>query len=179
MADLRAWVGCLACYNGGDLVGAWFDAEECGDVTLEGVHTVGRASGGVAELAGHEELWCFDLDGFGGLISGECSPMEAARVASLVADLDDDRLEALGAFRANYGGEVSEDMLSSFGDSYVGRFDSEKDYAYEWAEESGADLDSAGWPFSCIDWDRAARELFMDGFWSADTSGGVHVFRDV
>jgi hypothetical protein len=27
----RAWVGCLACYNDGRLVGSWMDGEEAGD----------------------------------------------------------------------------------------------------------------------------------------------------
>lgn len=35
-------------------------------------------------------------------------------------------------------------------------------YAQELAEDIGAVDDSATWPNTCIDWDRAARELRMD-----------------
>lgn len=28
MSDAKVWVGCLGCYNGGALVGEWFDAGE-------------------------------------------------------------------------------------------------------------------------------------------------------
>ncbi len=27
--EYRVWVGCLACYNAGTLVGSWFAADEC------------------------------------------------------------------------------------------------------------------------------------------------------
>lgn len=34
----KAWVGCLSCYNNGDLVGEWFEAAEAADVTLDVLH---------------------------------------------------------------------------------------------------------------------------------------------
>jgi hypothetical protein len=32
------WIGCLACYNAGRLVGAWFPADGAGDITTQQVH---------------------------------------------------------------------------------------------------------------------------------------------
>ena len=51
------------------------------------------------------------------------------------------------------------------GDWYPGtliRYSHFKDYAQELAEECGMVMDNAKWPYTCIDWDRAARELLMD-----------------
>ena len=70
----RAWVGCLACYNAGNLVGEWLDADSLEDPdTLEAICT----------RPDHEELWCMDLDNIPG---GECSPAEAARLARALTD---------------------------------------------------------------------------------------------
>jgi len=37
-----------------------------------------------------------------------------------------------------------------------------EDYAREFAEDIGAISNDAKWPYNCIDWERAARELMMD-----------------
>lgn len=37
-----------------------------------------------------------------------------------------------------------------------------EDYAQELAEDIGAIKDNASWPYTCIDWKRAARELQQD-----------------
>jgi hypothetical protein len=70
----RAWVGCLACYNGGSLVGEWLDADG-----LEDSDTLAA----ICTHPGHEELWVFDTDGLPG---GEMSPDEAARKARALTD---------------------------------------------------------------------------------------------
>ena len=54
----RVWVGCLACYNSGRLVGVWVDAASAEDLSLADVH---REAGRV--WLGCEEVWCLDTDG--------------------------------------------------------------------------------------------------------------------
>lgn len=44
----RVWIGCLACYNTGRLVGDWHDAIGAADVTTTDVH--GRAVDAVLAL---------------------------------------------------------------------------------------------------------------------------------
>lgn len=46
-----------------------------------------------------------------------------------------------------------------------------KDYAQELAEDIGAIKSDAGWPYTCIDWEQAARELQQD--YSAVEYGGI------
>ena len=193
----RVWVGCLGCYNAGGLVGAWVDALEAED--LEPHDYVKQGTGAsippCGRLEGADERWCLDLEGFGGFLTGECSPSEAAKVAELMAaiEADGEDLEAVSAW-AGWNGERLEQWdaptAERFHDEYAGQADSGADYAAELAEETSA-FEVAGdgygerfdisdrWPFSCIDWERAWRELELgDGYHAAENpGGGVYVFR--
>lgn len=51
-----------------------------------------------------------------------------------------------------------------------------KDYAQELAEECGMIPDDNRWPCTCIDWDKAARELRMD-YTSAEFEGVTYWYR--
>ena len=194
--DMRVWIGCLACYNAGELVGKWYDATEAAEVTTEQLHadggyrSVGLDSPDAARWSPdgdepnvvfpdgpHEELWVMDHDGFGGLLDGECSPMEATRIAELAADLSEGEVPALGHFRSNQGGDLTDDLITEFRDAYVGFYDSEQDYAMQLADEMDLVPSEHSWPASYIDWESATRDLFMTDYWSADDSGGVYVFR--
>ena len=77
----RAWVGCLACYNNGSLVGEWFDASEAADVTLTILHLEHP------QKEGCEELWVFDVDGIP--VNEEMSPIEAANWGNLLNSVDE------------------------------------------------------------------------------------------
>lgn len=194
----RVWVGCLGCYNAGGLVGRWVDAAEAGD--YEPHEAVNLPAGGVppcGRLEGADERWCFDHEGFGGFLSGECSPAEAQRIAEAMAEAEADgaELAAVGEYLANTGERLTDwaDVREGFEESYQGEYDSGEDYAERSFEEMGgfdvygeaggsdrpADL-SSRWPFYCIDWERAWRELRLgDGMWTAESSGGVYVFRSI
>ena len=169
----RVWVGCLACYNDGTLRGEWVDASEAGDfVPCEG--------------RGHEEWWCFDHEGFSGLLSGECSPMEAQRLAEVLEGVTMPP-EAFAAFVGNMGHSYAaqdwDATQEAADDAYAGEWDSLADYAEELFQDTAASREVAdsldSWPFTCIDWERAGRELDYGGdVWTAEASGGsVYVFR--
>jgi len=51
-----------------------------------------------------------------------------------------------------------------------------KDYAQDLAEECGMIPDDNRWPCTCIDWDKAARELRMD-YTSAEFEGVTYWYR--
>lgn len=177
----RVWVGCLACYNAGDLFGLWVDAEDAPESVDDFNDQAQRGagilpSGHVAEA--HEELWCFDSEGFFGLL-GECSPCEARRVAEMLGDVDD--VAAFAAFASSEGGSVDAEMVERFADAFCGLFASGADYAQELAEDIGAISRDAQWPLYCIDWERAWRELEAGGDnWSERAPGGdVYIFRAV
>lgn len=162
----RAWVGCLACYNAGRLVGAWVPGVEAGDYTP-------------CTVPGHEEWWVLDHENYGGALTGECSPTEAQELAELIGTITEMGydLEAVAAYAANEHGTITEDIVSRFEDAYRGEWDSLADYAQDLSESVGDPIPDR-WPFYCIDWERAAHELEMGGdVWTARTSSGtVYVF---
>ena len=175
----EVWVGCLACYNAGRLVGQWYEAAEAGEVTPEQLH-----EGKLAQLEAadggspHEELWVMDHQGFGGLLTGECSPSEAQRLAEVILELERYNLpvEAFAAWHSGMSGEVDNDAVEAFQDAFAGIYDSEEDFAQQFAEDIGAIPDNLPWPLSCIDWEHAARELMYD-YGSEPVSGGVAIWR--
>jgi hypothetical protein len=96
-------------------------------------------------------------------IEGEIEVAEEAGSASEEARIELDNLRAeLAILREakeemeGYAGESWEDGVTMVHDRYF------IDYAQELADDIGAIDAKASWPNSCIDWDRAARELQMD-----------------
>lgn len=67
------------------------------------------------------------------------------------------------------------DLISEDHGPFV-RSDSFEDYARELAEETGAIDPRAGWPLTCIDWDKAADELKMD-YSAVEWDGDTYYFR--
>lgn len=171
--QLKVWVGCLACYNEGELVGRWVDAIEAGDASPEDIHKM---------PTDHEELWCFDIDDTTGLfLTGEMSPGEAQRIAEGAEGLKDVGIDAkaLSAFLANEHRTLAtcdDDDLDRFQDSYQGEWDTERDFAENYAAGEGLISRNAHWPYTCVDWEWATRELMFD-YWSVPTGGGaLYVF---
>ena len=159
----RAWVGCLGCYNGGALVGKWLEGEDIGDTVAAGLatlETVGDYTAPRCVRCFSDEFMAFDFEGMLGLVSGECSPSEAAEAAATVEEMQRAGidLEAAAAFIADRG----EWDASGFEDSYQGEFDTLEDYAQDLAYSCGLIDESAAWPHNCIDWERAAHELSYD-----------------
>ena len=64
----RVWIGCLSCYNEGQLVGSWHDAVDAADVMPSDLHGV---------PTDHEELWIFDHECMP--VRGELDPLTASR----------------------------------------------------------------------------------------------------
>ena len=147
-----AWVGCLACYNGGNLHGAWCDAAE--------------AVAWRCDHPGHEEVWCFDFDGLPAGWVIEMSPAEFAEKASALDGLD---VVAFGAYIGHVGGEYA--TADGFVDAYAGAYTSAADWAQEFHEECDNDLG----PLSdYIDWNRVARDSGMGFVFTAHDR--CHVF---
>jgi antirestriction protein len=185
----RVWIGCLACYNAGRLTGQWVDAIYAAGITEADIHREmidARAAvatdGTVFVVADgpypHEELWCMDHEGFSGALSGECSPSEAQSIAEILAEVDDHERDAFAAWWGNENrGTLDSGAVDDFRDHFHGVWDSPEDYARDFASDTGAfsgysregrygnpetvDLESE-WPFSCIDWESATRELMTD-----------------
>ncbi len=177
----NAWIGCLGCYNSGTLFGKWVPGIEAVDLEAAGlakVQTVGDYTAPRCVRCFGDEFWVMDHDNYYGFIKGECSPQEAQEAAELMESIQGEGIEIAAASAwISFTGQAWD--LDSFQDSYQGERDSFQEYAEELARELyGEQLDAARWPFSCIDWEHAARELSYDYHTEEAPGGGVFIFRN-
>lgn len=169
----RAWVGCLGCYNNGDLVGRWLDdPDEIRNYTCPTPPSI---------YVNHEEVWVFDHENAPWL-SGECSPAEFADKAEKWTDatvnLDP---EVVKAYIANHGIDyVDWDTLEDdVEESFAGEFEDLADYAYRLAEE--CDELPEGRYANYIDWEAVGRDYRLGGdVWIHELGWkSIYVFRNV
>ena len=168
----RAWLGCLACYSEANLVGQWYDAEECDEVTPAQLH--GHATD-------HEELWVMDHEGIP--VQGEMDPMTAAQWGRVLASVPEHQREALFAWvrSGSYVAEGEGDFpsLEVFEDVYEGEWCSWREYADHMLEEGGLLEGVSDEVRRYIDYDQWARDLLMDYTVEHAEDGGVIVFRNL
>ena len=128
--EYKVWVGCLACYNNGDLVGDWFDATEAPTSEQAFREAVPQHAKLEAEDPNpHEELWVFDHEG--SPVEGEYSPNAAQQYAGWISELEDEQAEPFRLWLANSGEGLTEDSVERFQEDYAGRFDDLSDYVAE------------------------------------------------
>ncbi len=98
----------------------------------------------------------------------EMEELEAASELGRLGDTDQERLDALRVLRD----EIEDYSDDSFSDGIFLIPESDfVEYAREFAEDVGLVKDDVSWPYTCIDWDKAADELRMD--YSLVTFDGV------
>lgn len=167
------WLGCMAHYNSGYLVGDWYDAAEASTVTVAELH---RGTG--LNPAGCEELWCYDTEFM--LVDREMSPYEAQQQAEALLSVDEHLRPALRAWAASgdYVAEGTGDLpsASDFQDRYCGHWDSFEEYAADLVDSTGFLNGVPEEVARHFDWKSHARELAFD-YTTCDASTGVYIFR--
>ena len=188
---MRVWIGCLACYAAGNLVGRWYGADEAADVTSNEIHYgPGWRSAEDAPEHPHEELWVMDLDGAPIGFAHEMSPSDATEIALAVDAVEGKFSGYVGAdvyfqwLLDDYGRvEIDEitDYLERFEELYVGKWDTFQDYAIELADDllraqGIGDTDTLSRYF---DYEQFARDLRYDYNILHDYSeGGIHILHN-
>jgi antirestriction protein len=182
VSDLRAWVGCWACYNEGFLVGDWFDLAE-GAPSMRDVHRRGLDSHDArADLEMHEEPGVFDLDGdlawFTDAI-GE-SLYSAVQVAEVVKGIAPERLAVFAAYAAYQGSEITAALAEEFDDAYIASYESVRDFGIDYC------MDLIGWDSlpeetrqalgDYIDWAEVG-EGYLHDYGSARIDSTLHVWH--
>jgi antirestriction protein len=151
------YVGTYAKYNAGSITGKWLKLSDYGDAE--------EFIAACKELHKDEsdpELMFQDFECFPEELYGESmSTDEIAKIYEYV-DIDEDDREMLKAYIDCVGGEFSEDTLSEAQDAYQGQYNSDEDFAQSLAEDVGCIDQNVNWPYTCIDWEQAAREVMMD-----------------
>lgn len=159
------YVGTYSKYNDGNLFGMWVDLVKCGDYDtfMEVCHNL-HADEEDPELM-YQDYECFpnawysesgiDEDTFDKIIE--------------YAELDEDDREAFEEFTDSFGN----DSFDSFKERYMGKWDSEKDFAEHIVDECYNLDDMMGHLASYFDYEAFARDLFIDDYYF--TNG--YVFR--
>ena len=179
----RAWVGCLACHVDGYLVGDWFEAAQS-PTDADQFEQAGLSLPARHFAEGHDEVWVFDFDGFGGVLRTECAPSEAVRLAELISAANDRGIppEVL-AYWINDGHDTHDPqmMLDELQDAWCGHYETEADYARQLADDLSMITETDAWPYACVDWEWAWRELNLggDNYSREAPSGGYHIFRAI
>lgn len=176
MMDARAWIGCLACYNGGMLTGEWYDALEAGEVTADALHV----DAGMLAPVSHEELWVMDHEGLP--IKGECSPAEAQEWAEVLMEVGEWQRDALIAWvqSGDYIAQGTGDLpaVGDFEERFAGEWDSFEDYAYDFIDSTGMLHGVEESLVVYFDHAAFARDLAYDYTTMDAPGGGVYVFHD-
>lgn len=168
-----AWVGCLGCYNDGDLVGRWLtDPDEIREY---------RCPKPVTIYNSHEELWVMDHENLP-FLKGECSPSEFADRAEKWLELIEDRDEVIvAAYIDNIGVEYVDwdDIGDKIDEAYIGEYEDLADYAYRFAEDCG-NLPEGTYE-NYVDWAAVGRDYELGGdVWTHEVGyKSMHIFRNI
>ena len=171
MNGARIYVASLSDYNAGRLHGEWIDADQTADdIFLEVKAMLAQSREPIAE-----EWAIHDYEGFGGISIHEWESFET------VAELAEAIEEHGDAFAAFYGyqdqGDTVAESVDVFEEAYRGEWDSERDYAEQFAEDIGLEIPE--WLAGYVDWESYARDLFCGDYYSVDANPGVYVFSNV
>lgn len=147
------YVGTYGKYNSGSSYGEWLtlSAYASKEEFLEACHAVHEDE--------HDPEFMFQsTEGptFGMISEDDID----GDIFNLLSQLDDDEIEMYEAYRKN----VSDGTFRDAQDAYVGTYQSDEEFAEELAEEMGFITSNAKWPYTCIDWEQAARDLMYDYF---------------
>ena len=97
---------------------------------------------------------------------------ENGHVADVREAIDEFNEEIVEAYADNVGwGNVTLDAIQ---EAYSGAYDSDEKFAQDMAEQLGYIQEDVQWPYTAIDWERAARDLMYDYF---ESNG--HYFRNI
>ena len=172
----KVWVGSLADYNNGNLFGKWMDANCQPKELMEEISGMLRNS-----RQPYAEEWAiFDYDEFYGVNLGEYEDLE--KVTAIARGLAEHG-RAFGYFASAV--DCDRDKFPLFEESYVGHFDSYREYGRQVIEEFDYEkvIDELPFPLApyiTIDEEMFARDMELnDMIVTAEGDGGLYVFMVV
>ena len=158
------YVACLAAYNNGFLHGQWIDANQ----EPRAIHSAIQDMLAQSPVGGAEEWAIHDYEGFGGLRLSEYEDItKVAEIAKLIQEHG----EAWALYAEFEGIEYA--TKERFEEAYQGEWDSEEDFAQNLAEET---MEIPQHLQFYIDYEKFARDLFINDFFSIEVSHKIHVF---
>ena len=152
----KIYVGTYGKYNGGSIAGDWFDLSDYSsrDELLEAIKEFHNDEADPEYMIQDSE---------GPFVKELGESLDSKTLDAIYELLDSDMdAEIIEAYISGTGTRLTDLSISDVQDAYVGSFDSDEDFAQEMAEQLGYMEQKVGWPFTCIDWEHAARELMWD-----------------
>ena len=163
-----AWIGCLACYNNGELRGKWITAQQAADemngdeITYGGqaetrtTHETGTPyTAPRCRKCGCDEFDAFDTEH----LPHKMTAAEFYKNAETLAALDDaGDLERITALAGWLSGDL-DTLIAYDQDNYVGQWGTFQDYAEHYAEDTALLGDMAQHLAYYFDWEKWAADL--------------------
>jgi len=159
------YVGTYSKYNDGNLFGMWVDLTKCGDYDtfMKVCHNL-HADEEDPELM-YQDYECFPKAWY----SESGIDEDTFDKIMEFAELDEDDREAFEEFTDSFGN----DSFDSFKERYMGKWDSEKDFAEHIVDECYNLDNMMGHLASYFDYEAYARDLFIEDYYFTDG----YVFR--
>lgn len=168
----RAWIGCLASYNAGRLIGEWVDAtdiDEMNDAKDRIAATAVRAAGKdfPVYFSDPEEFALFDYDGFPSSLVNQWGEFPDWNDVAAIGQALTDGGQLFATwlqFASNYGATIAgmdaAELLDKCHAQHQGDAESEREYTADLYEDVHA---IPSWLQGHIDWDSLATEQFQHG----------------
>lgn len=177
-----AWIGCLSCYNNGQLRGQWITAQQAADemtadeITYNGqaeTITTGDYTAPRCRKCGGDEFDVFDTQH----LPTKMTAAEFYKHATTLADLDDaGDLERITALAGWLGTNNLDTLIEYDADNYVGQYNTFQDYAEQYADDTALFADVPEHLAYYFDMAAFARDLQHD-YYHDDTTG--HTWHSV
>ena len=166
----RIYVACLAAYNNGYSHGTWIDCDQDKDAIMEEIQEMLKESP-VNKWESCEEWAIHDYENFSPVKLSEWEDLD--KVAELGQAIAEHGKAAAAYY--DYNGD-----LDGFEDNFCGVYESEEDFVEDWFEQTGQlqAIEKAGLKSYYIDFQKMARDWFIDSFFSIELSyQEVYVFN--
>jgi antirestriction protein len=161
----KIYVACLAAYSNGYLHGQWIEANQ----DAECLHQAVKEMLARSPMPNAEEWAIHGYEDFGGVSIGESTSFETvSEIAAFIVAHGE-----LGAGALRYMGGDRENAQQLLEECYRGEFDTEVDFVQSLAEETMNIPDDLAY---YIDYEKMARDWFINDFFSIEVNGKTHVF---
>ncbi len=162
-ATPRIYVACLAAYNNGHLHGEWIDIDNEDQVQDE-INNILKTS----PIANAEEWAIHDHENIGNI--GEYESIEKLVAYS---DFIKEHGDIGEAVLEHYNNDL-DDAIEALENNFHGEHDDQESFVMQWTEETGMEIPNHLQYY--IDYEKMARDYFINDFFDIDFNGNILVF---
>ena len=164
---IRIWIGSLAAYNAGALVGRWVELPQDEDGLQEIIDEINKEAEQIEGVTNAEEVDIFDyetnIEGLYDELNG-LNIYQMNELAEILEDLTDDKIKEFTAILEVVG--TLEDAIETFqNQDYTAIHDVEDyyDLGYRYVELTGMEIPD--YLTNYIDYEKLGRDLTFDGWY--------------